>query len=208
MSPEPVAEAATPRPGIQLLWIPLGAGGSGWVRINGRIYERVCALIDGRRPVALYHTALRVRVPDGEFLIETVLPSPGGDPTSRGVALVAPLFSRWAARLRLFRYEVRCWRDGHLPDANEAVGGPQQVESDGRQAQALLDLVGELPPLVWGRDERGTGEMWNSNSVISWLLTRSGVAMDQIGPPAGGRAPGWDAGVTIARAEEPAAPAD
>ncbi|WKZ81800.1 MAG: hypothetical protein QY307_06760 [Acidimicrobiia bacterium] len=39
--------------------------------------------------------------------------------------------------------------------------------------------------------------MWNS--VISWLLTRAGFPMDDIRPPAGGRAPGWDAGVTIAR---------
>ena len=33
--------------------------------------------------------------------------------------------------------------------------------------------------------------MWNSNSVIAWLLASSGLPMDEIGPPAGGRAPGW-----------------
>jgi hypothetical protein len=29
--------------------------------------------------------------------------------------------------------------------------------------------------------------VWNSNSVIAWLLARSGLATDAIRPPAGGR---------------------
>jgi hypothetical protein len=45
-----------------------------------------------------------------------------------------------------------------------------------------------------------TGEMWNSNSVVSWLLTRAGIA--EIHPPRGWRAPGWDAGIRIAHASE------
>jgi hypothetical protein len=46
--------------------------------------------------------------------------------------------------------------------------------------------------------------MWNSNSVISWLLMQSGLTMETIHPPAGGRAPGWDAGISIAnRSPEP-----
>ena len=40
--------------------------------------------------------------------------------------------------------------------------------------------------------------MWNSNSVIAWLLA-AGLPMDGIGPPAGGRAPGWEAGLVAAR---------
>jgi hypothetical protein len=43
--------------------------------------------------------------------------------------------------------------------------------------------------------------MWNSNSVISWLLARSGLPTDVIRPPAGGRAPGWHAGLVVARRE-------
>ena len=38
-----------------------------------------------------------------------------------------------------------------------------------------------------------TGEMWNSNSVVSWALTRSGVDLTAVRPPGNGRAPGWDA---------------
>ncbi|MGH2589776.1 MAG: hypothetical protein ACRDGW_03145, partial [Actinomycetota bacterium] len=54
---------------------------------------------------------------------------------------------------------------------------------------------------VWGRDELRTGDMWNSNSLISWLLLRAGVDTGQILPPSGGRAPGWDAGLVVARRE-------
>ena len=40
--------------------------------------------------------------------------------------------------------------------------------------------------------------MWNSNSVIAWLLVRCGLDLGAIQPPLGGRAPGWNAGVTAA----------
>jgi hypothetical protein len=49
-----------------------------------------------------------------------------------------------------------------------------------------------------GRDELRTGEMWNSNSLISWLLARAGIDTDGLEPPVGGRAPGWNAGVVVA----------
>jgi hypothetical protein len=44
--------------------------------------------------------------------------------------------------------------------------------------------------------------MWNSNSVISWLVARSGLDVEALRPPAGGRAPGWHAGVEIARRQQ------
>jgi hypothetical protein len=47
--------------------------------------------------------------------------------------------------------------------------------------------------------------MWNSNSVISWALVRAGVIDAAGSPPAGGRAPGWDAGVAVARRSPAAA---
>jgi hypothetical protein len=40
--------------------------------------------------------------------------------------------------------------------------------------------------------------MWNSNSLISWLLVRSDHQACAIRPPAGGHAPGWAAGLTVA----------
>ena len=35
------------------------------------------------------------------------------------------------------------------------------------------------------------GDMWNSNSVIAWLLTRAGINARDMQSPQGGRAPGW-----------------
>jgi hypothetical protein len=183
---------------IHLFWIPLGAGGSGLVRLNGRIYEWFKARSEGRRPLDLYHTALQVHLPEGFFVVETMWPSPDGDTAARGVVLEGAVGTSPLGRFRTFRYEVRRWRDGVLPDAEEAVGGPRQVSDDPHQARRLLDLAESVPALIWGRDQLETGEMWNSNSVISWLLTRAGLSMRAIHPPEGGRAPGWDAGIAIA----------
>lgn len=89
-----------------------------------------------------------------------------------------------------------------IPDVREAVGDPQRLSQDGDRARRLLEQVGSVPALVWGRDELRAGEMWNSNSVVAWLLVRSGLELDQIQPPAGGRAPGWEVGVRLARRQE------
>jgi hypothetical protein len=40
--------------------------------------------------------------------------------------------------------------------------------------------------------------MWNSNSLTSWLLARTGHDMIAIRPPSHGRAPGWRAGLELA----------
>lgn len=186
-----------PTPGIDVLWIPLGAGG--WfVKFNGRVYEALQAHSERRRPLALYHTALEVHLPEGRFVVENSWPIPDGDAAARGVVVQGPVGSRRLARVRVLRYEIRCWRDGIIADARYAVPGPQRVSDDVATARRLLDLVGQVPSIVWGRDELATGEMWNSNSVVSWLLTRSGAPVDTIDPPAGGRAPGWRAGVAAA----------
>jgi hypothetical protein len=105
--------------------------------------------------------------------------------------------------LRLFRYEIRRWRNGLIPDLDEAVESPRRLSDDPDCARRLLEQVPRVPTPVWGRDELRTGEMWNSNSVISWLLARSGLDVESIQPPSGGRAPGWRAGIVLARREKP-----
>ncbi|HZD23721.1 MAG TPA: hypothetical protein VE569_10025 [Acidimicrobiia bacterium] len=192
--------ADSPLAGVDLYWIPLGAGGSGFVRMNGRIYEAIKARLEHRDPLALYHTALQVQMPAGTYVVETMWPSPNNDVGSRGVVVEGPVASRLLGRLRLFRYEIRRWRNGVLPDAAEAIGGPQRVSDDPALAARLLNLTASVPALAWGRDEFGTGDMWNSNSVISWLLVQSGVSVANVSAPQGGRAPGWDAGIAVARA--------
>ena len=184
--------------GIYLYWIPLGAGGSGFVRFNGRVYERIGAWIERRTPLDLFHTALEVRLPEGRHVVETMWPSPDNEPQTRGVTVSGPVFASWLSFTRVFRYEVRCWRDGILPDAGEAVGGPRLVTNDEIMARHLLSLTIQVPPRIWGRDEFGLGDMWNSNSVIAWLLARSGAPIEMLAAPEGGRAPGWDAGLATA----------
>jgi hypothetical protein len=198
---EPTFAREASEASVELYWLPLGAGG--WfVRLNGRIYEAIYARLERRRPLDLYHAALVVRVPEGRFVIEDAWPIPDADGASRGVLVDGPVFSRRLARFRVFRYEVRRWRDGVISDADEAVASPQRLSDDPVLARGLLDLVGSLPRPVWGRDELGTGEMWNSNSVIAWLLARSGLPTNAISPPAGGRAPGWEAGLVTARRQQ------
>jgi hypothetical protein len=179
----------------------LGAGAH-VVRLSGKIYEAVSALAQRRRPVDLYHSALVVVVPEGRFVIETG-PVADGHGGRRGVMAGGPVGTRWAGRARLFRYEIRRWPDGVIADAGEAVASPAIVCDDPVRARRILDLVPSVPAPVWGRDQLDTGEMWNSNSVTSWLLSVGGIDTVPIHPPRGGRAPGWDAGLVVAARNGP-----
>jgi hypothetical protein len=185
--------------GVDLYWLPLGAGGHS-VRLNGRVFEAVAAGLERRRACDLYHSALEVRASQGRFVIE-MTPIQAGD-AERGVVAEGAVGARAAGRFRLFRYEVRRWRDGVIPDVAEAVESPHLLSEDPERAQRLLELVPHVPRPVWGRDELRTGEMWNSNSLISWLIARSGLDVESIQPPAGGRAPGWQAGLVIAHRQQ------
>ena len=185
---------------VDLYWLPLGAGGH-FVRMNGRIYEALAAW-RGKRPGRdLYHSALIVTVPAGRFVIEQAWPIPSGDRALRGVVAEGPVGTQCARSLRFLRYEVRRWRDGVIADIDQAVESPQRLTDDVVVAERLLELVPETPTPVWGRDEIVAGEMWNSNSLISWLIARAAIDVDSVQPPAGGRAPGWDAGVVVARSQ-------
>lgn len=182
--------------GIDLYWLPLGAGGN-FVRLNGRIYEWIAAKLQGRPRCDLYHSGLEVLVPEGRYVIEQTPAVERGE--DRGVVGVGPIGARWLShRLPMFRYEFRRWLDGVIPDVGEAVDSPRRLSGSLADAYRLLELAPQVPFLLWGRDELGVHEMWNSNSQISWLLARTGLDADSIKPPAGGRAPGWKAGLVAA----------
>jgi hypothetical protein len=170
------------------------------VRLNGRIYEAIVSRLEKRPARDLYHSALEVRVPEGRYVIESA-PIRAADGPERGVVAEGPVGASRLGRFKIFRYELRFWRDGFLPDASEAVDGPRHLTDDAEIGRRVLALAPEVPTPVWGRDELDAGEMWNSNSVIAWLLVRSGLEIDGIQPPAGGRAPGWEAGLVVARRE-------
>jgi hypothetical protein len=180
--------------------LPLGAGGH-FVRLNGRIYEALAARIQRRPARNLYHSALQVEVAERTFVIEqTPVPDLSGE--DRGVVASGAVGSRWAGRFRICRYEIRLWLGGNIPDIAEAVDTPRRLSNDETCARRVLDTVPQVPTLAWGRDEAGTGEMWNSNSVIAWVIARSGIDTESIKPPANGRAPGWHAGLTVARRQD------
>lgn len=175
------------------------------MRLNGRVFEAAAA----RRPACdLYHSALEVRLAPARFVIEQA-PVRDTHGEQRGVVAEGPVGIRCAARFRIFRYEIRRWRDGQIPDVDEAVESPRRLTDEQARAQRMLDLVPQVPTPVWGRDELKTGDMWNSNSVIAWLIARSGIDTESIHPPTAGRAPGWQAGLVVARrqaTEMPPAP--
>jgi hypothetical protein len=183
--------------GVDVYWIPLGEGGHS-VAFNGKVFEMIAALYGRRARRDLYHSALEVVVPEGRFVIE-MTPIRDGRGAARGVVSEGAVGTRLAGRFRLFRYEIHRWRGGTIPDAYAAVASPIRVAVDITSARRVLELVPSVPTPVWGRDELDAGEGWNSNSVVAWLLERSGIDTQQLRLPPHGRAPGWDAGLAVAR---------
>jgi hypothetical protein len=187
------------RQGVELFWIPLGAGSRvPIVRWSGRAYEALAATREHRPRQALFHAALRAWVDDTWFAIE-MAPAWGPGAHDGPVALVGPVGLRPLGRSRVFRYQVRCRERGVIPDLASAVGGATWLSERRDVARRLLDAVPETPAATWGRDELRLGEMWNSNSLIAWLLVKSGMDASGLAPPNDGRAPGWRSGVLAAQ---------
>ena len=164
---------------VDLYWLPLGAGGH-VVRWSGLLYEAVVARRERRSCRPLFHAALRVGSGSGSVAIEQA-PAWG---VGAGTDVVAggPVGSRRLGRLRLFRYEVRCRRDGVIPDVVDAAAPPQRLSDDPGVAHRVLALAAEAPTPVWGRDELGVGEMWTSNALVAWVLVRAGIPVEAVDP--------------------------
>lgn len=185
-----------PSSSVDLYWIPLGAGAH-VVRTSGRLFESLVAAHERRERQALFHSALEVRLDGARYVIE-MTPAWDDHHTQHGAVCSGPVGFRLLGHSQLFRYQVRRWRDGAIPDAAAAVDSPLTLSCDRDSSRLLLSLAPRFPTRTWGRDELDTGEMWNSNSLTSWLLARSGHDLSTVAPPAGGRAPGWAAGLTVA----------
>ena len=84
--------------GIDLYWLPLGAGGHS-VRLNGKVFEAVAARLGDRERCDLYHSALEVHVPEGRFVIEQA--PAWSDGAERGVVATGAVGARAAGRFRL-----------------------------------------------------------------------------------------------------------
>lgn len=199
MSGAEVLDGVIGAPRLEVLFIPLGAAdASHCVRVNGWVFEAVSALVQRRGRRRLYHSAMHVHLDRSCHLIEMapVWSGPAGD---HGAQVTGPVGAQALGRFAAFRYEVRCWEGGTIPDLDHAVGEPRVVETDAKRLTALLALTSCFPAYTWGRDEQRAGEMWNSNSLVSWLLASSGHDVDGVTLPPDGRAPGWDAGLVVAR---------
>ena len=186
---------------VDLFWLPLGAGGR-VVRRCGHAYERLVAWAGGRPPLDLYHAALKVTTAEGRFAIE-LSPLRRGAGAECGVVGQGAVGSRLLRPLRPFRYELHAIAGGAIPDIDYAVESPRRLGRTEADAHRLLGLLPSVPLLTWGRDELGVGEMWNSNSVVAWLLSRADLDLSEISPPRHGRAPGWRAGIEAAGRPNP-----
>jgi hypothetical protein len=181
------------RASVDLFWIPLGAGHHS-VRCNGIAYETLRAAIERRARCDLYHAVLAIRL-DGETYWVEMTPVPDGNGRQRGVVAEGPVGVRALGRLRLFRYEIRRWRDGVVPDLSFAVASPIRVTDHAATTRRIYDRLPAVPTHVWGRDVLGVRDMWSCNSIVSWTLAEAGVDVAAIPFPPQARAPGWDAGL-------------
>ncbi|MDX2357528.1 hypothetical protein [Dietzia sp. PP-33] len=189
---------------VALWWLPVGAGGHVVIHTS-RWWELYRARREGRPRRPLFHAALEVFTGQGRHVIE-MAPAWGRSAGSGGVVATGPVGLDWLGRSRLFRYEVRCLRDGEIPDRAWAPTPPTLLSLAAPEADALLRRVASVPCHTWGRDAVGVGEMWNSNSLVSWLLQTSGIDASALVPPDHGSAPGWAAGIEAARPAHPGAP--
>ena len=141
-----VGDAGGQAAAVDLYWLPLGAGGH-FVRLNGRVYEAVAARFQRRPACDLYHSALQVKLPGSTYVIEQA-PVHDWSGKDRGVVAEGAVGSRWAGRFRIFRYEIRLWRGGHIPDVAEAVDSPRRLSDQEACARRVLELVPRIPTPV------------------------------------------------------------
>lgn len=180
---------------IDLYWIPVGAG-TRFQKFSLSLYEGLLARISRRPTATLLHAALKLGIDGRRFTLE-VTPSPAGPNSFHEVT--GPVGIRGADRLRLFRYQV-CLREGNtLPDEGWAVVPAVRLGTDDRLAADIAALTKSVPAYTWGRRRKGHPEMWTSDSCVSWLLSRAGLAAEALEVPAGCRAPGWSSGIVEAR---------
>ena len=181
---------------VELLWLPVGAETSRFQQASLRLWETIEAARTRRPRMALVHSALRVRTADGIAYAIELTPAFQRSPVPP--VATGPVGMRILGRFELFRWALQCVPGGVFPDEQWATGEPFVRSTDCSTANAVLALAHEIPRYTWGRRRPGTGEMWTSDSVVSWLLLRAGIELDELGPPAGTRAPGWDAGIAVA----------
>ena len=182
---------------LDLYWIPVAAGTPRLQRASLRGWEAFEAARCRRPRATLFHSALKLTRQDETLTLEVTpafIDSPGPP------ILTGPVGMAGADRFRLFRYQLRLARVERLPDEEFAVTSPVRLAESCTVSERLLELAPSVPRHTWGRRVRGTREIWTSDSTVAWLLTRAGIGLEGVLPPAGGRAPGWQVGFELALA--------
>lgn len=145
----------------------------------------------------LYHAALQVYVPEGQFVIEQA-PAWGAS-SKRGVVAEGTVGTRAAWPLPPLPLRsaplARRHCSRHCRGGGESTT-PQATNPNTRGGYS--SWCRKAPAPVRGRDKLGAGEMWSAYSMISWLIARTGLDAASIQPPRCGRAPGWRAGIIVA----------
>ena len=185
---------------VDLYWIPVAAGTPRLQRLSLRLWEAFEAARCRRPRAVLYHSALKLRLENGDQLTLELTPAFAGEPVAP--LATGPVGFRGADRFRLLRYQLRCLPGAELPDECWAVDSPVHLADRSGAARRILDVALTVPRHVWGRRVPGTNEMWTSDSTLSWILERAGIDLSGAAPPSGGRAPGWQVGIQLARSRE------
>jgi hypothetical protein len=163
-------------------------------------WERLRALKAGRSPRELLHVALEVQLDSStKFVIELVPAGFGPARTSTGVVGNGPILSRALGWMRMFQYEIRRWKNGVVEAKDKSTRPPSTYVITRDQALQIIDGASRAPRHPWGQDVLGNGDMWNSNSLVSFVLVSAGMDPAAIEPPASADWPGWDTGVALAR---------
>lgn len=183
---------------VDLYWLPVAAGTGSRLRMwSLAAWEAFEALRAWRPRARLCHSALKVRIANGQTHTVELTPVFRGE--TPPLSMTGPVGFRGADRFRLLRYQVRCTRVDRLPDEEWTLGPALRLSADCQAASDVLTLAAAVPKHTWGLRVRGTSEMWTSDSAIAWMLDRAGIDAAAILLPPGSRAPGWTAGVEVAR---------
>jgi hypothetical protein len=100
------------------------------VKDNGRASEVATARLLRRPAQDLFHAALEVTAGKVRHVSEVARIPDGHGPRDRGVVGEGPVGARRAGRLRIFRYEIRRWPSGDIPDRAVAVDSPRRLAAD------------------------------------------------------------------------------
>ena len=183
---------------VDLYWIPLGAGGHS-VRFNGRVFEAIEAARAAPAALRPLPRGARRRARTASATRSRSRPRRTRDEASRGVVATGAVGSRYAAPAA--PVSLRGPLLARRVDPGSRLGASAGPAGSRRPAVArrLLDAGRGRAHAGLGPRRAGAGEMWNSNSMIAWSLSAAGLPTAAIRAPAGGRAPGWDAGLVVAR---------